>query len=275
MERLERHASFGGSQEVYKHESEVLKCSMNFSIYLPPHDENEKLPVIYWLSGLTCNEQNFITKAGAQKYAAEHKVIIVAPDTSPRGESIPDDEAYDLGQGAGFYLNATQEPWSINYRMYDYIVDELRALIDQNFPTNKVQSIMGHSAGGHGALVIGLRNPEIYKSISAFSPIVAPSQVSWGQKAFTAYLGKDQASWSQYDGVELIKSSSVQIPILVDQGVEDSFLQEQLKPELFEKACRDKEYPITLNMRDGYDHSYYFIASFIENHIKFHSSKIK
>ncbi|WP_202744771.1 S-formylglutathione hydrolase [Acinetobacter pittii] len=275
MERLERHASFGGWQEVYKHESEVLNCSMNFSIYLPPHDENEKLPVIYWLSGLTCNEQNFITKAGAQKYAAEHKVIIVAPDTSPRGESIPDDGAYDLGQGAGFYVNATQEPWSKNYRMYDYIVDELRALIDQNFPTNKVQSIMGHSAGGHGALVIGLRNPEIYKSISAFSPIVAPSQVPWGQKAFTTYLGTDQALWSNYDAVELIKSSSVKIPILVDQGTEDSFLEEQLKPELLVDVCRATEYPITLHMRDGYDHSYYFIASYIKNHIEFHIDQLK
>lgn len=275
MERLERHASFGGWQEVYKHESEVLNCSMNFSIYLPPHDENEKLPVIYWLSGLTCNEQNFITKAGAQKYAAEHKVIIVAPDTSPRGESIPDDGAYDLGQGAGFYVNATQEPWSKNYRMYDYIVDELRALIDQNFPTNKVQSIMGHSAGGHGALVIGLRNPEIYKSISAFSPIVAPSQVPWGQKAFTAYLGTDQTLWANYDAVELIKSSSVKMPILVDQGSEDSFLKEQLKTELLENTCREKEYPISLNMREGYDHSYYFIASFIEEHIKFHISNFE
>ncbi|MDV8156736.1 S-formylglutathione hydrolase [Acinetobacter bereziniae] len=270
MERIERHASFGGWQEVYKHESEVLKCSMNFSIYSPPSESDEKLPVIYWLSGLTCNEQNFITKAGAQKYASEHKVIIVAPDTSPRGESVPDDEAYDLGQGAGFYVNATQEPWSINYKMYDYIVDELRALIDQNFPTNKVQSIMGHSAGGHGALVIGLRNPQIYKSISAFSPIVAPSQVPWGQKAFTAYLGTDQALWSGYDAVELIKFSSVKIPILVDQGSEDSFLKEQLKPEILADACREKDYSITLNMRDGYDHSYYFIASFIEDHIKFH-----
>ncbi|MDG3556352.1 S-formylglutathione hydrolase [Acinetobacter bereziniae] len=270
MERIERHASFGGWQEVYKHESEVLKCSMNFSIYSPPSESDEKLPVIYWLSGLTCNEQNFITKAGAQKYASEHKVIIVAPDTSPRGESVPDDEAYDLGQGAGFYVNATQEPWSINYKMYDYIVDELRALIDQNFPTNKVQSIMGHSAGGHGALVIGLRNPQIYKSISAFSPIVAPSQVPWGQKAFTAYLGTDQALWSGYDAVELIKVSPVKIPILVDQGSEDSFLKEQLKPEILADVCRDKDYSITLNMRDGYDHSYYFIASFIEDHIKFH-----
>ena len=274
MKRLERHASFGGWQEVYKHESKVLKCSMNFSIYIPPNDDNEKLPVIYWLSGLTCNEQNFITKAGAQKYASEHKVIIVAPDTSPRGEGVPDDEGYDLGQGAGFYLNATQQPWVENYRMYDYIVDELRALIDQNFPTNKVQSIMGHSAGGHGALVIGLRNSEIYKSISAFSPIVAPSQVPWGQKAFTAYLGTDQALWSNYDAVELIKSSSVKMPILVDQGSEDSFLKEQLKPEILADVCREKDYPITLNMRDGYDHSYYFIASFIEEHIKFHTLNI-
>lgn len=275
MEKLERHASFGGWQEVYKHESEVLKCSMNFSIYTPPHDDNEKLPVIYWLSGLTCNEQNFITKAGAQKYASEHKVIIVAPDTSPRGEWVPDDEGYDLGQGAGFYLNATQQPWAENYRMYDYIVDELRMVVDQNFSTNKVQSIMGHSAGGHGALVIGLRNPDVYKSISAFSPIVAPTQVPWGKKAFTAYLGEDKALWSKYDAVDLVKSSSVKIPILVDQGTEDSFLKDQLKPELLEKACRNKEYPITLNMRDGYDHSYYFIASFIEEHFEFHMSKLK
>ena len=274
MERLERHASFGGWQEVYKHESKVLKCSMNFSIYIPPHGNNEKLPVIYWLSGLTCNEQNFITKAGAQKYASEHKVIIVAPDTSPRGEGVPDDENYDLGQGAGFYLNATQQPWLENYRMYDYILHELRTLIDNSFPTNKVQSIMGHSAGGHGALVIGLRNSEIYKSISAFSPIVAPSQVPWGQKAFTAYLGTDQALWSDYDAVELIKSSSVKMPILVDQGSEDAFLKEQLKPEILANVCREKDYPVTLNMRDGYDHSYYFIASFIEDHIKFHVNNI-
>lgn len=275
MEIIEKHASFGGWQEIYKHHSKVLKCSMNFAIYIPPHEKDEKLPVIYWLSGLTCNEQNFITKAGAQKYASEHKVIIVAPDTSPRGEGVSDDEGYDLGQGAGFYVNAIQEPWSENYRMYDYIVDELRALIDQNFSTNKVQSIMGHSAGGHGALVIGLRNPEIYKSISAFSPIVAPSQVPWGQKAFTAYLGTDQALWSNYDAVELIKSSSVKMPILVDQGSEDSFLKEQLKPEILADVCREKDYPITLNMRDGYDHSYYFIASFIEEHIRFHLSYLK
>lgn len=270
MERLERHASFGGWQEVYKHRSEVLKCSMNFAIYIPPHGKDEILPVIYWLSGLTCNEQNFISKAGAQKYASENKVIIVAPDTSPRGEDVSDNDDYDLGQGAGFYVNATQEPWAENYRMYDYIVDELRALIDSNFATNKVQSIMGHSAGGHGALVIGLRNPDIYKSISAFSPIVAPTQVPWGKKAFTAYLGNDETSWKTYDAVELVKLSSINTPILVDQGTEDSFLEEQLKPKLLSDVCSEKHYPITLNMREGYDHSYYFIASFIEDHIKFH-----
>lgn len=275
MERLERHASFGGWQDVYKHESDVLKCSMNFSIYIPSHEQDEKLPVIYWLSGLTCNEQNFITKAGAQKYAATHKVILVAPDTSPRGEGVANDDAYDLGQGAGFYVNATQTPWAEHYQMYDYIVDELRNLIDQNFPTNKVQSIMGHSAGGHGALTIGLKNPNIYKSISAFSPIVAPSQVPWGQKAFTTYLGTDQTLWQQYDTVALIKENAVQLPILIDQGSEDAFLQEQLKPELLLNACKDQNYPITLNMREGYDHSYYFIASFIEQHIQFHSAFIK
>ncbi|NNP71876.1 S-formylglutathione hydrolase [Acinetobacter defluvii] len=275
MERLERHASFGGWQDVYKHESDVLKCSMNFSIYIPSHEQDEKLPVIYWLSGLTCNEQNFITKAGAQKYAATHKVILVAPDTSPRGEGVANDDAYDLGQGAGFYVNATQTPWAEHYQMYDYIVDELRNLIDQNFPTNKVQSIMGHSAGGHGALTIGLKNPNIYKSISAFSPIVAPSQVPWGQKAFTAYLGTDQTLWQQYDTVALIKANAVQLPILIDLGSEDAFLQEQLKPELLLNACKDQNYPITLNMREGYDHSYYFIASFIEQHIQFHSAFIK
>ncbi|MEB3754547.1 S-formylglutathione hydrolase [Acinetobacter sp. MD2(2019)] len=271
MQRQERHASFGGRQEVYQHHSNVLQCDMKFSIYIPPHQDHQKLPVVYWLSGLTCNEQNFITKAGAQKYAAEHQVIIVAPDTSPRGDNIADDAAYDLGQGAGFYVNATQQPWSDHYKMYDYIVDELRNLVDQNFPTNKVQSIMGHSAGGHGALVIGLRNPDIYKSISAFSPIVAPTQVPWGQKAFTAYLGEDQALWAEYDAVQLIQASSMRLPILVDQGTEDTFLAEQLKPELLAKACQEKNYPITLNMREGYDHSYYFIASFIEAHIQFHA----
>lgn len=271
MEIIEKHASFGGSQEVYRHQSIALNCSMKFSIYLPPHDKDERLPVLYWLSGLTCNEQNFITKAGAQKYAAEHKVIIVAPDTSPRGEDVPDHADYDLGQGAGFYVNATRAPWSQHFKMYDYIVEELRNLIDLNFPTNQVQSIMGHSMGGHGALVIGLKNPELYKSISAFAPIVAPSQVPWGKKAFTHYLGETETLWKSYDAIELIKNAEVHIPILVDQGTADDFLEEQLRPKLLSDMCLEQEYPLTLNLREGYDHSYYFIASFIEKHIEFHS----
>lgn len=271
MEKIEQHNCFSGVQLVYKHLSEVLKCSMNFSIFVPAHEEHEKLPVIYWLSGLTCNEQNFITKAGAQKYASEHKVIIVAPDTSPRGADVADDAAYDLGQGAGFYLNATQAPWSKHYQMYDYVVHELRQLIDQHFSTNGKQSIMGHSMGGHGALVIGLKNPELYHSISAFSPIVSPSQVPWGIQAFTAYLGADQQTWKAYDAVELVKTCQVQLPLLIDQGTADSFLQEQLKPELLHQVCVEKNYPLTLNMREGFDHSYYFIASYIESHIAFHA----
>lgn len=272
MERLERHAVFAGWQEVYKHQATTLKCAMNFSIYIPPHAAGEKLPVLYWLSGLTCNEQNFITKAGAQKYAAQHKIILVAPDSSPRGEGVADDAAYDLGQGAGFYLNATEAPWAEHYQMYDYIVDELPALIDANFPSNGQQSIMGHSMGGHGALLIGLRNPERYQSISAFAPIVAPTQVPWGKKAFTAYLGTDETLWKAYDAVELVQASQVQLPILIDQGGADNFLAEQLKPELFVQACNDRDYPLTLNIQEGYDHSYYFIASFIEQHIRFHAN---
>ncbi len=275
MERFERHASFGGWQEVYKHESETLNCWMNFSIYIPPHEKDEKLPVLYWLSGLTCNEQNFITKAGVQKYAAQHKIIIVAPDTSPRGEEVPNDETYDLGQGAGFYVNATQEPWVKNFHMYDYIVNELPKLIHENFPTNGIQGLSGHSMGGHGALVIGLRNPKLYKSISAFAPIVAPTQVPWGNKIFSNYLGKDQQSWKEYDAVELMKSNQSVIPVLIDQGLDDSFLRDQLKPELFESICKEKGFALVLNLRENYDHSYYFIASFIEEHIRFHAEFLK
>lgn len=271
MEKIEQHRCFSGEQFVYQHQSDVLQCAMRFSIFIPAHAADEKLAVIYWLSGLTCNEQNFITKAGAQKYAAEHKVIIVAPDTSPRGEQIADDAAYDLGQGAGFYVNATQAPWSKHYQMYDYIVHELPQLVNQHFPTNGKQSIMGHSMGGHGALTIGLKNPELFHSISAFSPIVSPSQVPWGIQAFTAYLGDDQAAWKAYDAVELIKTCQVQLPLLIDQGTADSFLQQQLKPELLNQVCVEKNYPLRLNMREGYDHSYYFIASFIESHIAFHA----
>ncbi|KAA8732162.1 S-formylglutathione hydrolase [Acinetobacter qingfengensis] len=275
MERIEHHASFGGWQEVYQHQSKQLNCTVNFAVYLPPHLKGEKLPVLYWLSGLTCNEQNFITKAAAQKYAAEHQIILVAPDTSPRGEDVANDAAYDLGQGAGFYVDATQQPWADHFRMYSYLTEELPALINSHFPVNGKQSIAGHSMGGHGALIIGLRNPAQYQSISAFAPIVAPTQVPWGQKAFQTYLGADQNTWRNYDAVTLIQQTSQQLPILIDQGQDDPFLEEQLKPQLLQQAAQIQNYPLILNLRSGYDHSYYFIASFIEDHIRFHAQYLK
>ncbi|SEM36876.1 S-formylglutathione hydrolase [Pseudoxanthomonas sp. GM95] len=267
MERIEHRAVSGGWQDVYRHHSDVLACDMTFAIYLPPQAETQKLPVLYWLSGLTCTEQNFITKAGAQRYAAEHGVIIVAPDTSPRGDDVADADGYDLGKGAGFYVNATQQPWAAHYRMYDYIVDELPALIEANFPVTDARAISGHSMGGHGALVIALKNPQRYRSVSAFSPIVAPSQVPWGEKAFTAYLGDDRAAWAAYDATDLVKTSTPALPLLIDQGEGDEFLANQLKPQLFEAAAAQAGYPITLRMQPGYDHSYYFMASFIGEHI--------
>lgn len=274
MERIEHHASFGGWQDVYQHQSSTLNCQMRFAVYLPDCAENKKLPVLYWLSGLTCNEQNFITKANAQKYAAEHQVIIVAPDTSPRGENVANDEAYDLGQGAGFYLNATQAPWNEHFRMYDYIVEELPALIEAHFPANEKRGILGHSMGGHGALMIALRNAERYHSVSAFAPITAPSLVPWGQKAFQAYLGDNQEAWKNYDATELVKKIGSQLPILIDQGAGDDFLANQLQPEHFVAACQENGVDLQLNMREGYDHSYYFIASFIGEHIAFHAKQL-
>jgi S-formylglutathione hydrolase len=275
MERIEHRACFGGWQDVYRHQSKVLGCTMNFAVYLPPQAERERLPVLYWLSGLTCTEQNFITKAGAQRYAAEHGVIVVAPDTSPRGEDVADADGYDLGQGAGFYVNATKEPWARNYRMYDYVVDELPALIDARFPVTDTRSISGHSMGGHGALVVALRNPRRYRSASAFSPIVAPSRVPWGEKAFSHYLGDDRAAWKAYDAVELLASAEEKLPLLVDQGEADEFLEAQLRPELLRAAAEAAGYPIELRMHPGYDHSYYFIASFIGEHIAWHARAMR
>lgn len=271
MERIEHRACFGGWQDVWRHQSSVLGCAMNFAIYLPPRTDKEKLPVLYWLSGLTCTEQNFITKAGAQRYAAEHGVIVVAPDTSPRGDEVADAEGYDLGKGAGFYVNATQQPWARHYRMYDYIVDELPALIEANFPATQARAISGHSMGGHGALVIALRNPGRYRSVSAFSPIVAPTQSPWGEKAFSSYLGDDREAWKRYDAVELVKIAREKLPLLVDQGDGDEFLRGQLKPELLRAAADAAGHPLTLRMQPGYDHSYYFIASFISDHIVHHA----
>ncbi|MFP6561129.1 S-formylglutathione hydrolase [Paraburkholderia sp. B3] len=276
MERIERHASHGGYQEVWKHASSALGCEMKFGIYLPePALRGEKCPVLYWLSGLTCTEQNFITKAGAQRYAAEHGIILVAPDTSPRGTDVADDPAYDLGQGAGFYVNATAMPWVRHFRMFDYVSAELPALIEAAFPASEARSIFGHSMGGHGALVVALRNPGRYRSVSAFSPIVAPSQVPWGQKALAAYLGDDRAAWMQYDATALVSTVSERLPILVDQGEGDEFLANQLKPQLLQAACGAAGYPLQLRLQAGYDHSYYFIASFMGEHVAFHAGALR
>ena len=275
MERVEHRACFGGWQDVYRHASSVLGCTMQFAVYLPPQAAHGPCPVLYWLSGLTCTEQNVITKAGAQRYAAEHGIILVAPDTSPRGEAVADADGYDLGQGAGFYVNATQAPWAANYRMYDYVVDELPALVEAGFPATDARAVSGHSMGGHGALVVALRNPGRYRSVSAFSPIVAPSQVPWDEKAFSAYLGEDREAWKRYDATELVKGAREKLPLLVDQGDADEFLHGQLRPELLQAAAAAAGHPLVLRLQPGYDHSYYFVASFIGEHIAHHASALR
>ena len=276
MERIEQHASFGGRQEVWQHDSVTLGCAMRLAVYLPPAAlAGQPCPVLYWLSGLTCNEQNFITKAGAQQYAAQHQLIVVAPDTSPRGEAVANDPAYDLGQGAGFYVNATQAPWAPHFRMQDYVADELPTLIESQFPATAARGILGHSMGGHGAMVTALRHPGRYRSVSAFSPIVAPSQVPWGQKALTAYLGEDRGRWRDWDAVELIANAPERLPLLVDQGEADEFLASQLRPELLEAACQRAGHPLTLRRQPGYDHSYYFIASFLADHFSHHAKALR
>ncbi len=272
--RLEHRACFGGWQDVYRHRSQVLGCDMTVGVYFPPQAEHGPCPVLYWLSGLTCTEQNFITKAGAQRYAAEHGIILVAPDTSPRGDDVPDADGYDLGKGAGFYLNATREPWARHYRMYDYIVEELPAWVEADPAASDVRAIAGHSMGGHGALVIALRNPGRYRSVSAFSPIVAPSKVPWGEKAFSAYLGEDREAWKAWDACELVKTAQEKLPLLVDQGGDDEFLDVQLRPQLLQAAAVASGHPLQLRMRPGYDHSYYFIASFIGEHIAHHATAL-
>ncbi len=273
MEQIDEHRSFGGRQLRFSHASQALDCSMNFSVYLPPAAQEGSVPVLYWLSGLTCTDENFVQKAGAQQYAAKHGVAIVAPDTSPRGEGVPDDPeaAYDFGLGAGFYVNATQAPWSRHYRMYDYVVHELPALVTAKLPIHGERAgIFGHSMGGHGALTIALKNPHRFRSVSAFSPICSPLNCPWGEKALGNYLGADRAAWKQYDTTELVRSAEYRLPVLVDQGDADNFLASQLKTELLEKACAEASYPMTIRMQAGYDHSYFFIASFIGEHIEFH-----
>ncbi|HCW6904427.1 TPA: S-formylglutathione hydrolase [Escherichia coli] len=273
MEMLEEHRCFEGWQQRWRHDSSTLNCPMTFSIFLPPPRDHTPPPVLYWLSGLTCNDENFTTKAGAQRVAAELGIVLVMPDTSPRGEQVANDDGYDLGQGAGFYLNATQPPWATHYQMYDYLRDELPALIQSQFNVSDRCAISGHSMGGHGALIMALKNPGKYTSVSAFAPIVNPCSVPWGIKAFSTYLGEDKNAWLEWDSCALMYASNAQdaIPTLIDQGDNDQFLADQLQPAVLAEVARQKAWPMTLRIQPGYDHSYYFIASFIEDHLRFHA----
>ena len=274
LECLSSQRSFGGWHKRYRHRAASLGCDMVFAVYLPPQAESgQRLPVVYWLSGLTCTDENFMQKAGAQRVAAELGLIIVAPDTSPRGEGVPGDPdgAWDFGHGAGFYVNATEAPWAQHYRMYDYVVDELPALVEANFPASDRRGISGHSMGGHGALICALKNPGRYQSVSAFSPICHPMDCPWGEKAFSRYLGADRSAWRAWDATELIVDAPERLPILIDQGEADGFLAEQLKPEALQAAAEAAGHPLTLRLQPGYDHSYYFIASFIESHLQYHA----
>ncbi|WP_303698050.1 S-formylglutathione hydrolase [Brevundimonas naejangsanensis] len=276
METVKSHVVHGGTLRYLKHDSATTGTPMTLSVFVPAGEG--PFPVLIWLSGLTCTEDNFTTKAGAYKAAAEHGVIIVAPDTSPRGEGVADDAAYDLGQGAGFYVDATQAPWAPHFRMESYVTGELIDLIDAQFPTTKTRSIFGHSMGGHGALMLALRHPELFKSVSAFAPISSPTRCAWGEKAFTAYLGEDRAEWAKHDAALLIEGGAAKgvfDDILVDQGDADSFLTDQLKPELLTAAAQKAGQGLTLRMQPGYDHSYFFMASFVDDHVAFHAKRLK
>lgn len=277
IKEVSRNTCFGGTQFVYEHASTETGTPMRFAVFVPPQAASQKVPALYWLSGLTCTEDNFVVKAGAQRVAAELGLIIIAPDTSPRGLGYPgEDDSYDFGTGAGFYLDAQQAPWAKGYRMYSYISAELPALINAQFPVDPDRvGIFGHSMGGHGALTIGIKNPDRFKSISAFAPICAPTQVPWGEKAFSQYLGADRQAWAAYDATCLIESQGWQGgPLLVDQGSADQFLANQLKPELLQAACSKADVSLDLRIQDGYDHSYFFMASFMEDHLRFHAHQL-
>jgi S-formylglutathione hydrolase len=277
LESIASQKSFGGWHKRYRHHSAVLDCAMNFAVYLPPQaEQGQALPVLYWLSGLTCTDENFMQKAGAHRLAAELGLILVTPDTSPRGEGVPGDPdgAWDFGLGAGFYLNATEQPWARHYRMHDYVVEELPALIEANFPASDRRAISGHSMGGHGALVCALRNPGRYRSVSAFAPINNPMDCPWGHKAFSRFLGDDRSHWAEWDATALIARAGEKLPLLVDQGEGDDFLVTQLKPEALRYACEQAGHPLELRLQPGYDHSYYFIASFIEDHLRHHGAAL-
>jgi len=279
FEVISEHGCFGGKVGFYRHRSDVNACDMRFAVYVPPQAAERPVPVLTWLAGLTCTEETFMIKAGAQRVAAEVGLMLVAPDTSPRGESVPDDPdgAWDFGLAAGFYLNATREPWSRNYRMYDYVVRELQQVVFDEFPGDRArQGLFGHSMGGHGALTIGLKHPDIYSSLSAFAPISNPMDCPWGRKAFVNYLGDDEATWRAYDATELARAECEvpRHPILIDQGMADQFLERELKPERFEAACAERGIPLELRRHAGYDHGYYFIATFIEDHLRRHALQL-
>lgn len=277
MQKIESVKEFGGWLNRYQHESTVCQCTMTFSVYLPPQAVTEKIPAVYWLSGLTCSDDNVRTKAGAQQYAAELGIALIMPDTSPRGDDVPDEPArYDLGKGAGFYVNATQAPWSRHYQMYDYVTAELPALVERHLPLLPgVKSISGHSMGGHGALICALKEDGAYRSASAFAPICHPSNAAWGEGCFGAYLGDDREPWSAYDATELVKSGCTLMPLLIDQGTDDEFLAEQLFPQDLQAAYAARAGNLTLRMQPGYDHSYHFIASFIGEHLAYHAKALK
>ena len=279
LELISQNNSFGGSVLFYKHFSSACQTDMRFSVYLPPQaalEPDKKHPVLFWLSGLTCTEENFMEKAGAQQYAAQHGIILIAPDTSPRGLSLPgEDDSWDFGSGAGFYINASQHPWSSHYRMEEYVTDELFNLVGEQFPVDLNNAgIFGHSMGGHGAITLAFKHPNKYKSLSAFSPICAPTRCPWGKKAFSGYLGDDTNLWAQHDARLLIQTTKTRLPLLIDQGSNDPFLQEQLLPEHLVNAAKSANYPIIYRLQDGYDHSYYFIASFMEEHMRHHAEQL-
>lgn len=277
IELLAGNRCFDGLHLRFKHQAATLNCEMIVGVYLPPSvliEGSEKAPALYWLSGLTCSDQNFLTKAGALQKASELGLVLICPDTSPRGDAVPDDDSYDLGQGAGFYVDATEPPWSENFKMYSYITKELIAWCEEHLPIRGARSISGHSMGGHGALTIAFKNPGMFRSVSAFSPICNPSQVPWGHKAFNAYLGSDMSDWLQHDATELLKTLDERLPLLIDQGTQDQFLQEQLSTQTFAAICQQNQHPLTLNMHDGYDHSYFFVSSFINQHLVFHGKAL-
>jgi S-formylglutathione hydrolase len=277
IETLSANRAFDGTQGVYRHASAATSTDMTFSVFVPAHAEGETLPVVWWLSGLTCTHANVTEKGEYRAACAKHRLIFVAPDTSPRGEGVPDDPdgAFDFGLGAGFYVDATQDPWAAQYRMWSYVTEELPELVGANFPADMTrQSVLGHSMGGHGALTVGLTFPDRFKAVSAFAPIVAPSQVPWGQKALGGYLGPDEAAWRKHDAVALIEDGARLPELLVDQGDKDVFLEKELRPELLRRACDDAGIALTLNLRPGYDHSYYFVTTFMADHLAWHAARL-